>query len=164
MLKYNIVLVQCIDIRSKTEDIVSDIVQAVSSTCGCDFTSDHLTDSVFLCSSSSPNSVTYQAQLHGTPQANASQLAEIIHDEFYTKRKSVYVLFSLLPVVDYCKVLANNNSPCRKLIANSYSSQPLKSVLATTTEQVTEEATSEEKVSTSIVSPTVKTFLQAASG
>ena len=68
--------------KLKNEDIVRDTVQVVSSSCGCDFTSDRLTDSVFLCSSSSPNSVTYQAQLHGTPQANVYELADIIQEDF----------------------------------------------------------------------------------
>ena len=116
----------------------------VSSSCGCDINSDHLTDSVFLCTSSSPNSVTYQAQLHGTLQANVYQLAEIIQEEFYTKRKSVRIHFSVLPVVEYCIVPANSYSPCKRLATTS-------------TEEVLEEISSEENISTLVVSPTVET-------
>ena len=101
--------------KLKNEDIVRDIGQVVSSTCGCDFTSDRLTDSVFLCSSSSPNSVIYQAQLHGTIQANVYQLANIIHEEFYTKRKAICVQFSLLPVVEFCLVPLNTITPCDQI-------------------------------------------------
>ena len=60
----------------------------ISSSCGCGFTSDHITDSVFLCSSSSSNSVTYQAQLHGSPQANVSQLIIIIREEIIKGKMS----------------------------------------------------------------------------
>jgi len=63
------------------------MVEVVSLSCEYDFTSDHLTDSVFLCSLSSPNSVTYLAQLHGTLQANVHQLSDISQDEFHIQTK-----------------------------------------------------------------------------
>ena len=109
---------QSTDVKLKTEDIVKDIGQVVSSTCGCDFTSDSLTDSVFLCSSSSPNSVTYQAQLHETLQANVYKLADIIHEEFYTKEKAIRVQFSLLPVVEFCLVPPNIITPCDQITSS----------------------------------------------
>ena len=114
-----VIMYQSTDVKSKNEDILRDIVQVVSSSCGCAFISDCVTDSVFLCSSTSPNSVTYQAQLHGTLQANVYQLADIIQDEFYTKRKSIRVQFSLLPVVGFCLVPPNIITPCDNWITST---------------------------------------------
>ena len=114
-LLVSIIMYQSTAVESKNEDILRDIVQVVSSSCGCDFTSDRLTDSVFLCSSSSSNSVTYQVQLHGTLQANVYQLADIIQEEFYTKRKAIRVQFSLLPVVEFCLVPSNIITPCDQI-------------------------------------------------
>ena len=87
-------------------------MSTVSSTCGCGFTSDLLTDSVFLCSSSSPNSVTYQAQLHGTPQANVSQLINIIEEEIVKRKVSIKVQFSLLFTENTCIVSYGTERPC----------------------------------------------------
>ena len=114
-----VIMYQSTDVKSKNEDILRYIVQVVSSSCGCAFIFDHLTDSVFLCSSSSPNSVTYQAQLHGTLQTNVYQLADIIHEEFYTKRKAIRIQSSLLPVVGFCLVPPNIITPCDNQITST---------------------------------------------
>ena len=87
-------------------------MSAVSSLCGCEFTSGHLTDSVFLCSSSSPNSVTYQALLHGTPQANVSQLIKIIEEEIFERRIYNKVQLSLLFIENICIVPYGTERPC----------------------------------------------------
>ena len=101
------------------QDVVDEIVSIVSSSCGCGFTSDHLTDSVFLCSSSSPNSVTYQAQLHGTPQANVSQLMNIITEELYKEKMSIKVQFSLLFFENICIVPYGTGRPCDDVSSTS---------------------------------------------
>ena len=101
------------------QDIVDEIVSTVSSNCGCGFTSDHLTDSVFLCSSSSPNSVTYQAQLHETPQANVSQLMNIITEELYKETISIKVQFSLLFFENVCIVPYGTGRPCDDVSSTS---------------------------------------------
>ena len=80
--------------------------------CGCEFTSGHLTDSVFLCSSSSPNSVTYQALLHGTPQANVSQLIKIIEEEILERRIYIKVQLSVLFIENTCIVPYGTERPC----------------------------------------------------
>ena len=120
-----IYIFQSSNAREKNDDIVNELMRTVSSSCGCDFTSGHLTDSVFLCSSSSPNSLTYQAQLHGTPQANVSQLIVIIEQEI-TKVK---VQFSLLTIQKICVVPYGTERPCddtsstsTEVIANNTSS------------------------------------------
>ena len=98
--------------RQKQDDVVNEIVSTVSSLCGCGFTSDHVTDSVFLCTSSSPNSVTYQAQLHGTPQANVSQLIDIIAEELFKERMSIRVKISPLIFENVCIVPYGTGRPC----------------------------------------------------
>ena len=105
--------------RQKTDEVVNEIVSTVSSSCGCGFTSGHLTDSVFLCSSFSPNSVTYQAQLHGTPQANVSQLIKIIAEELYKERMSIKVQFSLLFFENVCIVPYGTGRPCDDVSSTS---------------------------------------------
>ena len=95
--------------REKNDDVVNELVRTISSSCGCGFSSSHLTDSVFLCSSSSPNSVTYQAQLHGTPQANVSQLIDIVKEE---RKMSIKVQFSVLSIQKICIVPYGTERPC----------------------------------------------------
>ena len=68
------------DLVSKDMDIVKAIVQFVATNCDCDFTADRLTDRVFLCHPSSPQSITYQAQLHGTLQAPVADLIAMIQE------------------------------------------------------------------------------------
>ena len=68
------------DLVSKDMDIVKAIVQFVATNCDCDFTANRLTDRVFLCHSSSPQSITYQAQLHGTLQASVADLITMIQE------------------------------------------------------------------------------------
>ena len=98
--------------REKNDDVINEVVRTVSSSCGCGFTSHHLTDSIFLCSSSSPNSVTYQAQLHGTPQANVSQLVNLIEEQLFKGKRSIKVQFSLLTIQKICIVPYGTERPC----------------------------------------------------
>ena len=103
---------QSCNARDKTDDVINEFVRTVSSSCGCGFNSGHLTDSVFLCSLSSPNSVTYQAQLHGTPLANVSQLIKIIEEELLQEKVSIKVQFSLLTIQKICIVPYGTERPC----------------------------------------------------
>ena len=68
------------DLVSKDLDIVKAIVKFVATNCECDFTTDRLTDRVFLCHSSSPQSITYQTQLHGTLQAPVAELIAMLQE------------------------------------------------------------------------------------
>ena len=68
------------DLDAKNMDIVEAIVQFVATNRDCDFTAHRLTDRVFLCHPSSPQSVTYQAQLHGTLKAPVADLITMIQE------------------------------------------------------------------------------------
>ena len=100
-------------------DIAADIVTIMLATCDCDFTSDHLTNRVFLCDSSSPQSVSYQAQLHGTLQANVSQLITILQQWISSSTKLITVQVSLLKIDDLCIVSSDTQTPCDQQSASS---------------------------------------------
>ncbi len=99
------------ELSLKDSGIVMALVNLVSTQCGCDFTTSQLTDRVFLCDPSSPNAVTYQAQLHGTRHANVSQLASIIQG-LSQETTSIPVQFSLLTIQSFCIVSSTSLSPC----------------------------------------------------
>ena len=71
--------------------------------CGCDFREDRITDSVFQCFPSSPQSVTYHAQLHGTLNANVSGLIAAI-EEWVSTGVTIPVQFLPLTVSSVCAV------------------------------------------------------------
>ena len=100
-------------------DIAANIVTLMLATCDCDFTSDHLTNRVFLCDSSSPQSVSYQAQLHGTLQANTSQLIAILQQWISSSTKLITVQLSLLKIDDLCIVSTDTQTPCDQQSASS---------------------------------------------
>ena len=91
---------------AKDQDIVSAIVTNVASRCGCDFGSDRLTERVFQCFS--PKEVAYQAQLHGTLQANASQLAALLQD-WASSVMSIPVQFLPLSVHNFCAATSSSS-------------------------------------------------------
>ena len=82
-------------------DIAEAIVANVALRCGCDFTEDHITNRVFQCFPSSPNTVTYHAQLHNTPQASASQLLTAMQ-EWVTSTDTIAVNFLPLTMDSIC--------------------------------------------------------------
>ncbi len=104
-------MLQSSEANLKDTDIVNALVNLVSLQCGCDFTTSQLTDRVFLCDPSSPNAVTYQAQLHGTRHANVSQLASIIQG-LSQETTSIPVQLSLLTIQRFCIVSSTSLSPC----------------------------------------------------
>ena len=80
MLNIGTLILQRMDLVSKNMDIVEAIVKFIAAKCDCDFTANRLTDRVFLCHPSSPQSVTYQVQLHGTLRAPVADLITMIQD------------------------------------------------------------------------------------
>ena len=68
------------DLVSKDMDMVVEVEKFVAANCDCDFTADRLMDRVFLCHPSSPQSVIYQAQLHGTLQAPVVYLITLVEE------------------------------------------------------------------------------------
>jgi len=126
------IVFQSVKAKEKNDDVVNKIVSTVLDKCGCDFTSDQLTESVFLCSSSSPNSITYQVQLHGTLQANVSQILKIIQEELLNRRMSVKVQFSLLYIGKVCVVPYGTESPCEDVSSISTGTDIMNSIDSST--------------------------------
>ena len=87
-------------------DIVLPILEFMVSRCGCDFTADQLTDRVFLCPPSSPQSVTYQVQLHGTLQAPVTDLITLM-EEWASSVVTIPVQFLPLIVDGGCASLSS---------------------------------------------------------
>ena len=79
------------------------LVGHVASRCGCGFTEDRITDSVFQCFSSSPQSVTYHAQLHSTLSANVSELFNVL-EKWVLSGVIIPVQFLPLTVTSVCAV------------------------------------------------------------
>ena len=79
--------------------------------CSCAFTADQLTDRVFLCHPSSPQSVTYRAQLHGTLQAPVTDLITLI-EEWASSGDTIPVQFLPLEVVGACASLSSSTMKC----------------------------------------------------
>ncbi len=79
----------------------------VDSRCGCEFREDYITDRVFQCFPSSPHTVTYHAQLHGTLQANVSQLSTALQ-EWASSVGTVAVQFLPLSVESFCAVTSSS--------------------------------------------------------
>ena len=96
-----VLLSQVSDASSKNTDIVSAIVQFMLTDCDCHFTPDRLTNGAFLCDLSSPQSVIYQAQLHGTRQATTAQLTNHLQ-KWAVPGTSVIVDFSVLKITKLC--------------------------------------------------------------
>ena len=77
-------------------DIVEAIVKFLAVRCACAFTADRVTDRVVLFHPSSPQFVTYQAQLHGTLQAPVTDLISMI-EEWASSGDTIPVQF--LPLI-----------------------------------------------------------------
>ena len=94
------------DLADKDVYIYEALVENVVPRCGCDFSEDHITNRVFQCFSTSPQSVTYYTQLHSTLNANASELIRDIED-WVSTGVTIPVLFLLLTVSSVCEVDSN---------------------------------------------------------
>ena len=88
--------------------------------CGCDFTADRLTDRVFICNSDSPQSVIYEAQLHGTLQANASRLLSIFEEWISSDARSIPVQLSRLEIGKICVISSDTQSSCGTTTASTF--------------------------------------------
>ena len=94
-------------------DIVEAIVKFMAVRCTCDFTADRLTDRVFLCHPSSPQSVTYQAQLHGTLQAPVTDLITMM-EEWASSGDTIPVQFLPLKLEGVCASFDSTIVECRE--------------------------------------------------
>ena len=94
-------------------DIVEAIVKFMAGRCACDFTANRLTDRVFLCHPSSPQSVTYQAQLYGTLQAPVTDLITMI-EEWASSGDNIPVQFLSLKLDGACASFDSPIVECRE--------------------------------------------------
>ena len=92
-------------------DILEAIVKFMAGKCACAFTADRLTDRVFLCHPSSPQSVTYQAQLHGTLQAPVTDLITMI-EEWASSGDTIPVQFLPLKLEGACASFDSSTVEC----------------------------------------------------
>ena len=92
-------------------DIVDAIVEFMAGRCACAFTADRLTNRVFLCHPSSPQSVTYQAQLHGTLQAPVTDLFTLI-EEWASSGDTIPVQFLPLKLNGACASITSSTVEC----------------------------------------------------
>ena len=92
-------------------DIVEAIVNFLAVRCSCAFTADRLTDRVFLCHPSPPQSVTYQAQLHGTLQAPVTDLITMI-EEWASSGDTIPVQFLPLILEGACASITSSTVEC----------------------------------------------------
>ena len=97
---------------SKGMDIENELINVMRANCRCDFTADRLTDRVFICNSDLPQSVIYEAQLHGTRQANASRLLTILEAWISSDARSIPIHFLCLGIERLCVVSQNTQSLC----------------------------------------------------
>lgn len=84
------------------------IIDNVVPRCGCDFREDRITDRVFQCFPSSPQAVTYHAQLHGTLRANVTQLVTAV-EEWVSSVDIIAVQFLPLSVESFCEVASSSS-------------------------------------------------------
>ena len=80
---------------------MENIVENIDRLCGCGFSDDRITDGVFLCSPTSPQTVTYRAQLHSTRNTNVSQLLKNLQ-EWVSPGTTVTVQVVPLDVMGVC--------------------------------------------------------------
>ena len=125
---YNLFSLQSTDTSAKDQDIIAAIVANVASRCGCDFGNGRLTDRVFQCFPSFPERVAYQAQLHGTLQANASQLAALLQD-WASSVVTIPVQFLPLSVHNFCT--ASSSSPLMQQCPQQDATSPATATPAT---------------------------------
>ena len=85
-------------------------MENILSRCGCNFREDRITNGVFECFSSSPESVTYYAQLHGTRNANITKLIGALED-WVSSPSGVTIPVDFLPLKVSSMCAVSSSSP-----------------------------------------------------
>ncbi len=127
------------DLSAKDGDLVDALVENVALRCGCGFREDCITDRVFQCFPSSPQSVTYHAQLHGTLNANVTELFTAI-EEWISSGLTIRVQFLPLTLSRVC------------VVSSSFPPEPCPDELTTDPPTQFEDITSEEQFNSSFPS------------
>ncbi len=96
---------------AKDRDVVKALVENVNDRCECAFSEDRITNGVFQCFPSSPRSVTYHAQLHGTLNANITELFTILK-EWLSSGATIPVQLLPLTVSSVCAVSSTPLEHC----------------------------------------------------
>ena len=112
-------------------DIVDAIVKFMAVRCVCAFTADQLTDRVFLCHPSSPQSVTYQAQLHGTLLAPVTDLITLI-EEWASSGDTILVQFLPLKLEGACASFDSSTVECKVIEPTEMEDETLSEVTEST--------------------------------
>ena len=79
------------------------IINNLDPCCGCVLNEDHFTNRGFQCFPSSPQAVTYRAELHGTRQVSVSELIVYL-EEWISSEVSIIVQFLILSIDESCTV------------------------------------------------------------
>ena len=79
------------------------IINNIDPRCGCVLNEDHFTNRGFQCFSSSPQAVTYRAELHGTLQASVPDLIVYL-EEWISSEVTISVQFLILSIDESCTV------------------------------------------------------------
>ena len=79
------------------------IINNIDPHCGCVLNEDHFTNRGFQCFSSSPQAVTYRAELHGTLQASVPELIVYL-EEWISSEATISVQFLILSIDESCTV------------------------------------------------------------
>ena len=104
IIGYNLSLnLQNEDASAKDMDILRSIISNLVSRCGCDITEDHVTQRGFQCFPSSPQAVTYRAELRGTREASVEDLLQDMQ-QWIQDGASIPIQFQILQVDSFCDV------------------------------------------------------------
>ena len=115
-------------------DITEAIADNVASHCECNFTVDSITDGMFQCFPSFPETVTYHAKLHGTLQVNVSHLVTALQG-WVDSRGTIELHLALLSVVRFCTV--TSISPLQHCPGDTTTPPPASTTPTTITTTVT---------------------------
>ena len=101
----------------------------INDRCRCGFVRDRLSDEVFQCFDSSPQTVTYRAVLHGTASATSSELISQI-EQWTVEGATMRVQHTLLNVTRTCAIAASSfkagqQCPGEEILTNETMNHPL---------------------------------------
>ena len=90
------------------------IINNIVPRCGCALNEDHFTNRGFQCFPSSPQAVTYRAELHGTLQASVPELIVYL-EEWISSGVTISVQFLILSIDKSCtvEVSSTTEEECR---------------------------------------------------
>ena len=119
---------QLVDLAAKDSDVVARIVEGIAELCECDFSEEFITDRVFQCFSSSPQSVIYHAQIARTPESSVVELTTHLQ-QWASSVVSIPVQFLRLSVDNICALTVSTpQEECPDAVGGSNTSSLVISV------------------------------------